>query len=92
MNRYMQCREAGIYRIAGHIAYNAGLTGKGNVIPDGNMSRTTGLAGKDNVISHLGTAGNACLCNDEAVFTDFHIVTQMDEVVYFRTSTDLRAA
>lgn len=54
------------------------------------MARTARLSGKDNVIAGLGTAGNAGLGNDKAIFTDFNVVTQVDQIIDFSTSANLR--
>ena len=54
------------------------------------MARTARLSGKDNVIAGLGTAGNAGLGNDEAIFTDFNVMAQVDQVIDFSTSANLR--
>ena len=53
------------------------------------MARTARLSGKDNVVTGLGTAGNNRLSNDEAIFTDFNVVTQVDQVVDFSAPADL---
>lgn len=40
------------------------------------------------MITRLGTAGNPYLGYDEAVFPDFHIMAEMDKIVYFSTPFD----
>ena len=81
-------RIAGIGLIALDIPCNPRFTGKDDIIADRNVTGAAYLAGKDDVISCLGTSGNANLGNEEAIFTNFDVMAQMDEVIDFRTSAD----
>ena len=81
-------RISGIDLVPFRIAGYPGLSRKNSIVSDGNMACTAHLAGKDAVITRLGTAGNPYLGYDEAVFPDFHIMAEMDKIVYFSTPFD----
>ena len=81
-------REARIDLIALNIAGNPGFPGKDGIVADGDVAGAAGLAGKDDVVTRFGAAGNACLGDEEAVFADFDVMAEMDEVVDFRPPPD----
>ena len=81
-------REASIDLIALNIAGNPGFPGKDGIVADGDVAGAAGLAGKDDVVTRFGAAGNACLGDEEAVFADFDVMAEMDEVVDFRPPPD----
>ena len=83
------CREASIGLIAFDIADNTGLTGKDSVVANGDVARAACLSGKDDVIAGLGATGNAGLGNDKAVFPDFDVMAEVDQVVDFSAPADL---
>ena len=80
-------RIAGISPIGRDVAGNACFPRKGYIITDGNMTGATRLAGKNYMITAFGTACNPHLSNEEAIFANFNIMTQVYQIVNLRTAT-----
>ena len=81
-------RISGIDLIAFNIAGYPRLSCKNSVITDGDMARASYLSGKDAVIACFRTAGNPYLGDNEAIFPDFHIMAEMNEIIDFCSPFD----
>ena len=57
-------RVAAHYRIIGHIIGDTGLTAKGTIVTNGNMTNGTDLTGKGYIIAHGYATGNTYMGND----------------------------
>lgn len=67
---------------------DAGAGGEDRMGADGNVPADADLGGDGDVILDSRTSGNAGLGDDEAVFPDYAIVADLDEVVDFGALSD----
>ena len=78
MRLYGESRTEHAFR---HIADDSGTGGIHRIGADMDMSDCTDLTAKGNIMPHNRRPGNSRLSNDQAVRTDFTIVTDMDKVI-----------
>jgi hypothetical protein len=63
--------------------HDAGLCCDLDTIPDFEVASQADLPAQDNIVAELGAAGDASLRNDEAMFAEYHVMADLDEIINF---------
>src|SRR3990172_2804002 len=66
---------------------NAGLCANHNVVSDIQVSNDTNLTPDRNMLAKFCAARNACLGHNDTVFSDYAVVSNLDQVIDFRSAT-----
>ena len=71
---------------------DSALGGDDGLVPDFDVADDADLASEGDIVAEFGASGDACLGDDEAVFSNDDIVGDLDEVIDFGTGLDPSAA
>ena len=69
---------------------NSGLSTENRFVFDFTVIRYAHLPGDYAPIADRATAGNACLCGDDGVFADLHVMRDLDKIVDFHSVSNPR--
>src|SRR3989337_2843030 len=71
-----------------HRARNPGLRSDHRLIPDLDMIDYTHLTGKDHFVADPSAAGDANLSGNDRIFPYYHVVRDLNQVIYLRSLAD----